>query len=118
MPDDYEVDDDRDDNDDDDPRRRRHRRRRPPPPNDEGLGLLVPINTPVLAILASYAGLFAVLCFPAPIALVLGVLALMQLKKDPKLSGYGRVWFAIIMGGIGTLALVVGGVAALAGQFK
>lgn len=96
----------------------RPRRRRPPPSNDAGLGLIVPINTPVLAILASYAGLFSVLCFPAPFALLLGVLALMQLKKNPKQSGHGRAWFAIVMGAIGSLILLIGVIGAIAGSIK
>lgn len=110
--------DDYDDDDDYDDESRPRRRRRPPPSNDAGLGLIVPINTPVLAILASYAGLFSVLCFPAPFALLLGVLALMQLKKDPKQSGHGRAWFAIVMGAIGSVVLLIGVIGAVAGNFK
>lgn len=110
--DDYDDDEDYDD----DPRPRRRRRR--PPPNDPALGLLVPINTPVLAILAGYAGLFSVLCFPAPIALLLGVLALMQLKKDPNLTGHGRAWFAIVMGALGSIGFVFAVIAMAAGGMK
>ncbi|MBY0514767.1 MAG: DUF4190 domain-containing protein [Gemmataceae bacterium] len=110
---------DPDDEDDyDDELRPRRRRRRPPEDDDAALGLLVPLNTSVLAILASYAALFSVLCFPAPVALLLGILALGQLKKNPKLRGHGRAWFAIVMGSIGSVLLAAGIVAALAGQVK
>ena len=50
------------------------------------------------AIAAGYVGLISVLCFPAPFALLLGILALRQLKKKPKLHGKGRAIFAIVMG--------------------
>ena len=105
--------DDPDEYEDDEPRPRR--RRRPPPGamDDPAMRYILPVNTSVLSILAGYAGLFAVLCFPAPIALVLGILALVQLKKNPELHGHGRAIFAIVMGGIGTLLLLVGLVALL-----
>ncbi|HJZ54471.1 MAG TPA: DUF4190 domain-containing protein [Gemmataceae bacterium] len=98
--------DDPDEYEDDEPRPRR-RRRRPPPGamDDPAMRYLLPVNTSVLAILAGYAGLFAVLCVPAPIALVLGILALVQLKKNPELHGHGRAIFAIVMGIIFTLPL-------------
>jgi hypothetical protein len=110
-----EPDDDWDEDEyDDEPRPRR--RRRPPP--DDGMQYIVPVNTSALAILAGYVGLISVLCLPAPIALLLGVLALMQLKKNPKLHGHGRAWFAIVMGGIGTLCLAIGAIAMAVGAMK
>lgn len=115
---------DRDDRDDDEsrPRRRRddyaddeggyddrprRRRRVRDDAGDDGLHYVIPINTSGLAIAAGYVGLISVLCFPAPVALVLGILALRQLKKNPKLHGRGRAVFAIVMGVIFTLLPVV-----------
>ncbi|QDU22216.1 DUF4190 domain-containing protein [Urbifossiella limnaea] len=92
---DYEEDDD---NPDDRPRRRRR-----PPPTDDGLQYVVPVNTNVLAILAGYAGLVSLLCFPAPFALLLGILALRQLKRNPGQHGKGRAIFGIVMGVLFTL---------------
>jgi len=63
---------------------------------------VIPLNTSALAILAGYVGLISVLCFPAPLALILGILALRQLKQNPKLRGHGRAIFAIMMGGLFT----------------
>ena len=101
---------DRDDDEDDDDRPRRRRRRRDHDEGDvgdEGLQYVIPINTSGLAIAAGYVGLISVLCFPAPIALILGFLALNHLKKNPKLHGKGRAIFAIVMGAIFTLIPVV-----------
>ena len=98
-------DDPEDDDYDDRPRRRR--RPAPDPMDDPAMGLLIPINTSALAIAAGYMGLFAVLCLPAPIALLLGILALANLKKNPKLRGKGRAIFAIVMGVIFTLLPLV-----------
>ena len=56
--------------------------------------------------------MISVLCLPAPLALILGFLALNQLKKNPKMHGKGRAIFAIVMGAIFTLVplafLVIG----------
>lgn len=91
--------DDDDDDYDDRPRRRRAR----DDAGDDGLQYVIPINTSGLAIAAGYVGLISVLCFPAPVALILGILALRQLNKNPKLHGRGRAVFAIVMGVIFTL---------------
>jgi len=99
----------RDDYDEYDDRPRRRRRARADA-GDDGLQYVIPINTSGLAIAAGYVGLISVLCFPAPVALILGILALRQLNKNPKLHGRGRAIFAIVMGVLFTLlplALVV-----------
>ena len=67
-----------DDEEDDEDRRRRRRRRREEDSGDDGLQFVIPINTSGLAIAAGYVGLISVLCLPAPLALVLGILALRQ----------------------------------------
>lgn len=102
-------DDDEDDDYDDRPRRRRR------PPSDDGLQYVVPVNTNLLAILAGYAGLVSVLCFPAPVALVLGILALRQLKRNPDQHGKGRAIFGIVMGAIFSVLLVINIVLMLTG---
>lgn len=100
--DDEEVDEDRP------RRRRRHRDDDDDDPLDEpGMHYVLPVNTSGLAIAAGYVGLISVLCVPAPIALILGILALVNLKKNPKLHGHGRAWFAIVMGTIFTVLPIV-----------
>jgi hypothetical protein len=56
---------------------------------------------------AMYVGLFAVLLLPAPIALILGIIALRDCKKR-SLEGKGRAIFAIVMGAIFSLILLRG----------
>ena len=50
------------------------------------------------AIAAGYAGLFALIPFLAPVALVLGILAIRDLKKNPDKHGMGRAIFGVTMG--------------------
>ena len=99
---------DRDEDEDDDDRPRRRRRHRDDDAGDEGLQYVIPINTSGLAIAAGYVGLISVLCLPAPLALLLGILALRHLKKNPKLHGKGRAIFAIVMGALFTVVPAIG----------
>ena len=73
---------------------------------DPALRAVIPINTTPLAIAAGYVGLISVLCVPAPLALVLGILALRELKRKPNRDGRYRAVFAIVMGVIFTIPLV------------
>ncbi len=104
-----DEDDEEDWGEDDRPRRRRRREEE----YDPTLNMVVPLNTSGLAIAAGYLGLVSVLCVPAPLALLLGILALRHLKAHPKLDGKFRAIFAIVMGGIFTSIMVVVGVLAL-----
>jgi hypothetical protein len=101
-----------DDEDEDRPwqRGRQRRRRRDEDfesESEEGMEFVVPTNTSALAIVAGYVGLISVLCFPAPLALILGIVALVQLKNKPKVHGRYRAWFAVVMGTMFTLIPVV-----------
>ena len=69
----------------------------------QGLEWIIPINRSALAVAAGYAGLFTILVFPAPIALILGLLAFRDFKNHPEKRGRGRAWFGTIAGGIVTL---------------
>jgi hypothetical protein len=98
----------RDDDDDDDDDDRRERRRRKPPDigEDAGMRMLLPVGRSGWAIAAGYLGLISVLCLPSPLALIAGILAIRDMRRNPKLHGMGRAIFGIVMGGIGTLGLV------------
>jgi hypothetical protein len=75
--------------------------------DDPAMRLLLPVGLSGWAIAAGYLGLISVLCFPSPLALIAGVLAIRAIRRDPKKHGMGRAIFGIVMGGIGTVCLVL-----------
>ena len=81
----------------------------PPTPrsSDPALRMIIPIDRSIWAIAAGYLGLFSLICFPAPIALIVGIVALRDIKQSGgKKHGLGRAWFGIIMGALFTLILI------------
>ncbi len=83
-----------------------------------GIRLLLPVGRSFWAIAAGYAGLFAVLCIPAPIALILGIIAIGDIKRHPDRHGMGRAVFGIVMGVLFTIGLIFLIVAGMAGGFR
>jgi hypothetical protein len=81
---------------------------------DAGMRMLLPVGRSVWAIIAGYFGLFAVLMVPAPIALALGIIAVIDIKRHPDRHGLGRAIFAIIMGVLFTAPLVLMAIALIA----
>lgn len=83
-----------------------------PPPyahpagHNENLKWVLPVNRSGWAIAAGYAGLFSILLIFAPIALLLGIVALFDLQRRPQVGGVGRAWFAVGTGLCGTLVLI------------
>jgi hypothetical protein len=73
--------------------------------------MLLPVGRPISAIASGYLALFGIIpgCgLPFSIgALITGIVALKAIKKDPSLSGSGRAWFGIVVGGIMTLISAV-----------
>ncbi len=67
---------------------------------------LAPVNRTKMAIAAGYLGMFAILIFPAPISMLVGILALVGLKKHQEKIGKGRAWFGTIMGILGTGVII------------
>ncbi|MEZ6087401.1 MAG: DUF4190 domain-containing protein [Pirellulaceae bacterium] len=67
--------------------------------------LILPVGTSVWAIVAGYLGLFSVLILPAPFALLFGMLAWRDIKKNQhrNLGGKGRAIFAMVIGGLFTM---------------
>jgi Domain of unknown function (DUF4190) len=68
--------------------------------------MLLPVGRSGLAIAAGYAGLFALLILPAPLALLLGLLAVRDIRRNPKKHGMGRAVFGIVAGSLGSAVLV------------
>lgn len=66
---------------------------------------VLPVGISGLVMAAWISGFFALLVFPAPIALVLGILARSDIKHHPNRQGMGRALFGLITGGLGTLVL-------------
>jgi len=75
--------------------------------NNPAMRMLLPVGRSILAIAAGYFGLFSVLLVPAPIALLLGILAIVDIRRHPEKHGMGRAIFAIVMGGIFSLFLLL-----------
>lgn len=73
-----------------------------------GLEFLVPINRNPLAIIAGYLGIFSIIVFPAPFAVIIGVLALRQLRHQPTVGGRGRAIFGIVVGSLVCLGVLIG----------
>src|SRR5512140_468857 len=74
--------------------------------DDAAMRMLLPVGRSGWAIAAGYAGLFAFLVVPAPLALLLGLLAARDLRRHPEKHGWGRTVFGTVIGAAGTLALV------------
>lgn len=83
--------------------------------NDAGMRMLLPVGRSGWAIAAGYAGLFSLLFFFAPIALILGIIGIFDIKKNPQKHGMGRCIFAVIMGALFTIPFVLFLVAMVAG---
>lgn len=92
----------------------------PPPPTatDPALRMLAPINVSPWAIASGYLGLLTPLCgVTGPFALLTGILALRQIKKNPQMGGHVRAWFGIVLGLLGSVILVfflIGSIASFA----
>jgi hypothetical protein len=73
---------------------------------DPWMRILLPVGRSGYAIAAGYLGLLSLVIYPAPLALVFGILAVRHIKRDPTKHGMGRAVFGIIMGIIGTALLL------------
>ncbi len=101
---------------------------RPPPADpfdDPPMRMILPVGRSFLAIAAGYAGLFPLLVLvlaiagvgaelfsvlvvvPAPLALLLGILAIRDLRQRPDKLGMDRAVFGVVMGALGSIVLVV-----------
>ncbi len=94
---------------------------RPVPPDlgdSAAIRMLLPVGRSLWAIAAGYFGLFAVLLFPAPIALVLGIVAIVDIRRHPGKHGMGRAIFGLVMGLICTVLLTLVIIGVVTGELK
>lgn len=82
----------------------------PPPPIDDvgqnaGMRWLMPVGRSPLAIAAGYLGLLSIIPIVAPAALIVGILAIRDIRRHPGRHGMGRAIFGVVMGVLGTLLL-------------
>lgn len=82
--------------------------------DDPALKYILPVGRSGLAVAAGYAGLFSAVLVFAPLAILLGILALKDIKKNPKKMGKGRAVFGLVMGILGTIGLVIVAIALIA----
>jgi hypothetical protein len=91
-----------------------------PPPtrieDDPAMRWVLPVGTSIWAIAAGYLGLFSLICFPAPLALMCSVIAIWHLRKNPRLSGWGRAILGLVLGTLGTMGLIAMIAAIASGQ--
>lgn len=73
--------------------------------------MLLPVGRSGWAIAAGYLGLFGLIIVPAPLALIVSVVAILDINKSKKTEhpkhGMGRAVFGLIVGLVGTIILGV-----------
>lgn len=75
--------------------------------DDPAMRMLLPVGRSPYAIVAGYLGLLSLaLCFLGPFALLCGILAIIDIRKNPKKSGMLRAVVGITLGAIGTIGLM------------
>ena len=72
--------------------------------DDAALRMLLPIGRSGLSIAAGYLGLLSLLPFFGVLALIVGMLAIADIRKHPEKHGLGRAWFGVVMGGVTSFA--------------
>ena len=75
---------------------------------DPVLPWLIPVGQSVYAVIAGYAGLLSLGCCPlGPIAVLFGILAIADLRRNPEKHGMLRAIVGIVLGSIGFIFLIV-----------
>lgn len=75
--------------------------------DDLGMRMLLPVGRSVYSIVAGYLGLISLgCCALGPFAILFGILAVADIRKNPKKGGIVRAVLGIVLGAISTLGLV------------
>ena len=72
---------------------------------DAGMRMLLPVGRSGWAIAAGYLGLISIIGCPAPIAVIVSIIAIRDIKTHPERHGMGRAIFGLVMGLLGMLVL-------------
>lgn len=75
--------------------------------DDAVLRAVIPIGRSGYAIAAGYLGIFAIFVIPAPIAVVVSIIAILDLRENRDKHGWGRAIFGLVMGTLFTLLLLL-----------
>lgn len=77
--------------------------------DNAGVRMLLPVGRSGWAIAAGYLGLFGLVVVPAPLALIVSIIAIIDIRKSKNTAkqkhGMGRAIFGLIVGILGTLIL-------------
>ncbi len=75
--------------------------------DDAAMRMLLPVGRSIWAIIAGYLGLLSVILLPAPLAVIMGIVAIIDIRKHPEKHGMGRAIFGIVMGAIFSVVFVI-----------
>jgi hypothetical protein len=76
--------------------------------NDTVLRWVVPVERSLMAIAAGYLGLVSLIPIFAPLAIIIGILAVRDIKRSGgRKHGLGRAWFGILAGSTVLIGLIV-----------
>jgi hypothetical protein len=82
-----------------------------PPPrpigDDPMMRVLLPVGRSGWAIAAGYLGLLSFLGVFGPFALLTGILAVIDIRRNPQKHGMGRAVFGIVMGVLSSAAILI-----------
>jgi Domain of unknown function (DUF4190)/GYF domain 2 len=78
--------------------------------DDAAMRMLLPVGRSAWAIAAGYLGLFSLIVLPAPLALIVSIIALWDIRRSKSLPhpkhGMGRAIFGLVMGILGTAIIL------------
>lgn len=83
--------------------------------DDPTMRMILPIGRSGWAIASGYLGLVSILIIPAPFAIITGIIAIFDIRKNEAKHGMGRAIFGIVMGAVFSALFLYGFIASQAG---
>lgn len=76
--------------------------------DDPAMRWVLPVGQSAWSIAAGYLGLISLgACFLGPFAILCGIIAIRELRGNPRLSGWGRAIVGLVLGSLGTLGFIL-----------